>query len=150
MSAKPAQTGFRVELLSAMETFALGHEIGHCFIEERNPGKSPSKDDETFCDKYALLISRALGSRLDNYSMAIGAGAYTFLRAAAVSLGSSRTAETSSHPNPRDRADAVLLHSVEGLSPARRAQVRRYLKEIGALFAEIERHCQMVQPSRKS
>jgi len=145
MRGIPTQTGFRVELLAAMETFAMGHEVGHCFIQEREPGKGATAEDEFTCDAYGLAVSRVIGMDRDNYSMTSGAGAYTFLSAAGVCFdASNRNTIASSHPDPKSRAAAVLARSVDGLSRRRAAGVRRYFREIDAFFSEVERHCEML------
>lgn len=140
----PAVTGFRVELLSAMETFAVAHEIGHCFLEEREPNRPQSANDELLCDAYGFAITRSIGSTSDNWSMTSGAAAYTFLRAASVSLPNPSPKGNSSHPASEVRAAAVFELATAGMSRRRGGPIRRYLREIDALFAEIERHCQMV------
>ncbi|TBU71639.1 hypothetical protein [Phytopseudomonas daroniae] len=64
--------GPRVMLVSAMEIFAIGHEIGHFLAHEAYPdasGISPEQDSKTHeleCDAVGLAISTAYGVRNGN------------------------------------------------------------------------------------
>jgi hypothetical protein len=56
---------FRLELLRAMETFVIGHEVGHCCFEERRErgNELTALEEEAACDQYTWSLSRAIGIR---------------------------------------------------------------------------------------
>lgn len=141
--------GFRVELLSAMESFAVAHEVGHCFIEEREPSREASQEDELSCDAYSWCINRMIGMRDGNWSMASGAAAYTFLKAAAISNGRTVSREIETHPAATKRAVAIRQLAIESAAGRQAVAIRRYLKEIDVMFEEISRRCDMVHVPRR-
>jgi hypothetical protein len=110
--SSPVVTSFRLELLFAMEIFVVGHEVGHCYFEERGRDKSLSAVDEEFaCDRYALTISRAVADHRNNWAAFSGAGAYLFLRAAAICSLARKSDEITSiptHPQSAERAAALV------------------------------------------
>jgi hypothetical protein len=69
----PHYVAYRMQLVHAMETFAVAHEYAHFIAEERLPDFSgsltPEKNQELefFCDELALVISRECGNAGDNY-----------------------------------------------------------------------------------
>ena len=78
---------YRLQLLHAMEVFAVAHEHAHFISEERIPqftgslDPSQSQQLEFFCDELGLAISRECESARNNYLLFAGVGALVFFRA---------------------------------------------------------------------
>lgn len=142
MKGAVATAAFRLELLGAMETFVVGHEVGHCYFEERRADKeSFSEYEESACDLYSLTVSRASGNRHNSWIAFNGAGAYLFLRVAAI-CSPIRTRESgwnpSTHPASKVRAEAVREASIEATEEDQRPAVSAYLRDFQELCDEIE------------
>lgn len=151
MPGRRSEAAFRLELLHAMETFAIAHEVGHCYFEEKHPGKPNAPADEYACDLYALPISRAVGNRRQSWSAFCGAGAYVFLRAAATSLGEElgRHAVTS-HPYARERAKRLVEITMTYIDRDQADAVENYLRDFRVVFDNldqgVERALQVIRP----
>lgn len=142
MPGSAATTTFRLELLRAMETFVIGHEVGHCYLEERREGQEPAPVTEEFaCDLYALAISRTVGNRDDSWIAFNGAGAYVFLRVAAICaplMGGARSATESTHPPSKARAEAIRVASIMNMAADQKDGVVAYLHDLEVMCNEIE------------
>lgn len=83
----PDYLAYRLQLLSAMEGFAVGHEYAHLVAEEQLPrfrGQlTPvvANELETLCDRLGFQLSQHYGSRTDNFLAFTGVGALIFFRA---------------------------------------------------------------------
>jgi hypothetical protein len=77
---------YRLQLLQAMEVFAVAHEYAHFVSEERIPqftgslDASQSQQLEFFCDELGLVISRECQSARNNNLLFAGIGALVFFR----------------------------------------------------------------------
>ncbi|WP_144289877.1 hypothetical protein [Ideonella sp. A 288] len=133
----PESNAYRIELLYAMESFAIAHEVGHCFLEEQNPGASGlCPEDEYTCDAYALNITRHLGDAHSNWSAFAGAGALLFFLLA--DLCQVRTTASASpaagHPHVTGRLEALVGLATQYLDLDERTRVVSYLGELSALL----------------
>lgn len=78
---------YRLQLLQAMELFAVAHEYSHFVAEERLPqfrgilDEAQSHGLELFCDELALAISRECGNQQNNQLMYSGIGGLVVFRA---------------------------------------------------------------------
>lgn len=142
MEGSAATAPFRLELLRAMETFVIGHEVGHCYFEERRASQeSASVAEEFACDLYALAVSRTVGNRHHSWIAFNGAGAYVFLRVAAICTPipeGARSASESTHPASKERAEAVRETSIANMAADQRDGVMAYLGDLEAMCNEIE------------
>lgn len=97
---------FRMELLDAMEYFAVAHEVGHCY--ELEQGRVGTKDEELRCDLYALDICREAGRENQNWSTHCGAGALLLLAAANICRDIPVSIGSKSHPDLSARRDQIM------------------------------------------
>jgi hypothetical protein len=132
---------FRHQLNEAMYGFVVGHEVGHCYFQEQceiGLGLT-SVEEEAACDRYALAISRVRANHDGNWIAFTGAGAYLFLRLAAICqpLVELKRAESErTHPASVDRAEAIPAISIENTTRRQRRAVRARIAEFAA-FADI-------------
>jgi hypothetical protein len=144
--------GLRLDLLKAMEIFAIGHEIGHFVYEERNPsaGSSPGAEHahkvEFFCDHYGQAISRWYGADSTNWSCFTNSGAIIYLHAGSLSLRlrkrlkgeTSEDIASESHPRTWDRIERAVKIAIACVPDDQAEGVRRYLNEIVAVMRFVE------------
>jgi hypothetical protein len=134
---------FRLEVLRAMETFVIAHEVGHCYFEERRERGHDltALQEEAACDQYAWVVSRAIGNRDRSWIAFTGAGAYIFLRFA-TTCAPIRTTERAdsdkTHPASKDRAEAIRAASIANTVEEQRAPVAAYLGDLDAIAEGIE------------
>ena len=132
---------YRMELVSAMELFALGHELGHMWIAEQ------AETDATFekllndphgtelaCDNYGFAVSRSVGSDMQNWSAFSGAGALCFLYAAdwCTRPRTNDVEKASSHPDLETRRNNLIKLAFGNTAPEQRSAVASYLIDFKA------------------
>lgn len=143
MPCQAASADFRLQLVNAMETFAVGHEIGHCLIEEaRKPETFSSIDEELLCDKYGLSISREIGNARKSVLHFSGAGAITLLRLAELCFPTKSVESTGArtHPDIADRIRSLTEHSLKTTAPDQVHFMESCISELtllGDLFAIV-------------
>lgn len=143
---EPGNSTYRMQIVSAMEHFAVAHELGHFFLEEQVPVNSEEKigpGAELVCDRYALQVSRTVASSSGEWIAFTGAGAYLLFRASAFSLPCSsvstiRNREASSHPELRSRAKDIREHIVVTTPSDQLSAVTCYLDDFEVVCDEIE------------
>jgi hypothetical protein len=125
-------------VLTAMETFIVGHELGHFILHESHPdsngippGKSPL-EVELICDSLGLSICATAGEAEGNFSSKHFIGALLFfcaLRlcedAQEILIGAERPV-SETHPSTRDRI-RHLLEFAQMADP--NGELPRYLEE---------------------
>ena len=152
---------YRLQLLHAMETFALAHEYAHFVAEERLPEFSGSLDQarsqnlEFFCDELGLTISREHGSVTNNYLSFTGIGALVSYRAIQMcesvrqSLLNSplKSAPTvrqrehaSSHPAPEERILAIKAQIYQKTASDQRDAVGAFVNEYDLILNSVATH----------
>ena len=100
---------YRLQLLHAMEVFAVAHEYAHFISEERiqeftgSLEPSQSQQLEFFCDELGLAISRECESAANNYLIFAGIGALVFFRAIQVCESVRESLVTSGLKNVRQK-----------------------------------------------
>ena len=152
VSVRTEHEGLRLELLEAMEIFAIGHEVGHFVAEERRPnqGSSPDAEEahatEFFCDQYGQAVSRWHGASESNWTCFTTTGAILYLHAGSLSLrargkvegGSEADTDSQSHPRTKDRIDRAFTNAVACVPDDQVDKVRGYLNEIIAVVQFVE------------
>jgi hypothetical protein len=152
LQVDPLHDGLRVELLEAMEMFAIGHEIGHFVAEEISPTNTTSVDItsahaiELFCDQYGQAIARWDGAKEAKWSSFAATGAILYLHSGDMSLRLSKRiagisqadCESQSHPRTWDRIDRLVSDAVRCVPSDQQEAVRCYLNEILAVIRFIE------------
>ncbi|HEY4358754.1 MAG TPA: hypothetical protein VGN16_23605 [Acidobacteriaceae bacterium] len=154
----PECLAYRVQLLDAMETFAIAHEYAHFVAEERLPEFSGVLDSaqsqklELFCDRLGLSISRESGSVVDNYLTFAGVGALVTFRVMQMCdtarkligesfrpisgiTGSDRS--TSSHPEYEDRIQLLKGTLCENTALDQRDQLESIVEEYDFILCMI-------------
>lgn len=152
---------YRLQLLRAMETFAVAHEYAHFVADERLPEFSGSLDQsrsqqlEFFCDELGLAISREYGSITNNYLSFTGIGALVFFRAIQLcesvqqSLVNSpfkspntvrQTADASSHPAPEERILAIKAQMYQKTASDQRDDVEAFVEEYDLILRSVATH----------
>lgn len=153
--------GYRLQLLQAMEIFAVAHEYAHFVAEERLTQYSGALDPahsqglELFCDELGLVISRECGNLTNNYLSFTGIGALVFFRAiqlcesvralvANSALDSASIAERrddeSSHPAPDERILAIKAQMYEKTAADQADQVKEFVEEYDRILGALETH----------
>lgn len=149
---------YRVQLLHAMETFAVAHEYSHFVAEERSPTSGSalsldqSRDLESFCDALGVVICRDCASREENFLSFAGIGALVFLWAVqlcqtvrAALLGSvpqirdsvRANDQESTHPALADRISTIKSMTVEMTTPDQSEWVREFIEEYGRILGTV-------------
>jgi hypothetical protein len=104
----PNYLPLRMELLMAMEVFALSHEYAHFLADERGLQLADESEEvsaeglEHFCDAMGLQLSRFWGSKNDNLLAFSGAGGLAFFRVAKLADVDSQVL---AHVHSRSRQD---------------------------------------------
>jgi hypothetical protein len=149
-------TGYRIELLRAMEVFALAHEYSHFLLDERSLRVADEEGNETnlgfevFCDAIGLQLSRVWGSENDNWLAFTGAGGIAFFRAYETSVNCAtelaeyndqsrpqRKQPDDSHPPPGERALNLIKWAVEKTDSDQREAVETFLVEFDLICSNI-------------
>jgi hypothetical protein len=149
---------YRVQLLHAMETFAVAHEYSHFVAEERFPasgsalGLDQSRELESFCDALGLVICRDCANREDNFLSFAGIGALVFLWAVQlcqtlrallldsvlqISNSVRRNDQESTHPALADRILAVKTMAMEMTASDQSEWVREFIEEYDRILGAI-------------
>jgi len=149
---------YRVQLLDAMETFAIAHEYSHFVAEERFPSSESglhldqSRELESFCDAMGVGISRDCANRNENFLSFAGIGGLAFLWAAqlcqtvrellhdSLLKGSDsirRSGQQSTHPALSERILAVKTMTVERTAADQREWVRQFIEEYDRILETI-------------
>jgi hypothetical protein len=115
----------RVQYLTAMERFALGHEYGHFVAEERIPDfRGTLAPDqawrlEEFCDQFSMAVNRPLADRDQNFPAFCGVGAVILFTATELCrtqhLMGGSTGGESTHP-PAERRVRLLRAFIDATS----------------------------------
>ncbi|MGD1079887.1 MAG: hypothetical protein ABR881_16310 [Candidatus Sulfotelmatobacter sp.] len=139
---------YRLQLLHAMEVFAVAHEYAHFVSEERIPqftgslDPSQSRQLEFFCDELGLVISRECESARNNYLLFAGVGALVFFRAIQVcesvrellvnsglkDVCQKKTSD--SHPFPAERIVAIKSQVCTKTAPDQQLEVKQFIDEL--------------------
>lgn len=156
----PSYLAYRLELLQAMEVFALSHEYAHFVAEERDlkfvgdDGRSSGHALELFCDELGLQISREWGDKKQNWLAFTGVGALAFFQAIDTCLMCSETlaasgcdnsqhaqrrsdSDESSHPDPRTRIANIVSNTVDKTAKDQREGVARFIGEFELICRTI-------------
>jgi hypothetical protein len=152
-------TTYRLELLRAMEVFALAHEYSHFLLHERRlqvadeEGNESNLGLEFFCDAIGLQLSREWGSKNNSWIAFTGAGGIAFFRAFDTTVNcatqlaecapgansnrsrSQRMQPQDSHPSPRERALTLMKWAVEKTVKDQREAVESFLAEFDLICA---------------
>lgn len=125
------QLAFRMELVNAMETFVIAHELAHCIADEADEKyRGCLQPDDAFalellCDKIGLLIARNVGTRKDNWSSFSGVGALLFFRFTQIGeiirgmlqVNEQPYNQSETHPDTTTRIGYVRERIVSGTAP---------------------------------
>lgn len=149
---------YRVQLLHAMETFAVAHEYSHFVAEEqsRTSGSALEADEnrelELFCDALAIEICRDCADRGENFLGFAGIGAFvllwavelcqsvrTVLLGAAFPIsGSTRhEPEESTHPAPPARIAAIKTRTTESTADDQKQWVQNFFEEYARILETV-------------
>lgn len=157
---------YRLQLLRAMELFAVAHEYSHFVAEERLPqfrgilDEAQSHGLELFCDELALAISRECGNQQNNQLMFSGIGGLVFFRAiqlceaareevrryfqeSAINAGSVQKPPRNqfvlarTHPPLEDRIAAIKQKTIERTCDDQRAGVSEFINEYDRLVGGL-------------
>lgn len=146
---------YRLQLLHAMEVFAVAHEHAHFIAEERieqytgSLDPSQSQQLEFFCDELGLAISRECGSAGNNYLSFTGIGALVFFRAIQLcesvrdvlvnsgTEGMHQPKTTNSHPSAEERIIAIKSQVRTKTAPDQRQQVQQFVEEYDTILCAI-------------
>ena len=139
---------YRMELLSAMEMFAVGHELGHMWLAEQAETNvvfqellSDSHETELFCDSYGFVVSRSIGNTGQNLSAFSGAGALCFLCASDWCNASHVNGESisGSHPDLETRCNNMLRLASANTDPEQRPMIESYLTDFYSYLQYLKR-----------
>ena len=146
---------YRLQLLHAMEVFAVAHEYAHFISEERiqeftgSLEPSQSQQLEFFCDELGLAISRECESAANNYLIFAGIGALVFFRAIQVCESVRESLVTSglknvrqnkssdSHPSPEERIIAIKSQVCTKTAPDQQLGVQQFVEEYDTILRAI-------------
>lgn len=135
---------YRMQLLVAMESFAVAHEFAHFAAEERLPHLTGQLDIEDthrleyFCDSLGITLSRNCDSATDNWLAFTGTGAIVLLRAIQLSesfrqrlqrVATNELADPSTHPTVEDRVACLKSRIVSSTADDQRQHVVDWLDE---------------------
>lgn len=146
-----AERGFRVELVRAMELFAVGHEYGHCVVEERHRSLSSSQDSaamhrvEFTCDAIGGAISMHWGSTAPNWSAFTCSGGLVFLWATELCVSvqqllspdSRGEPKSSSHPEVRERIRRLAADVLRRTPADQLEMVQTYLQDLEGICTTL-------------
>lgn len=150
-----SHTSYRLQLLHAMEVFAVAHEYAHFVAEERIPQFSGSLDThqsqqlEFFCDELAFVLGRECESARNNPLIFAGIGAVVFFRAIELcesvrdflvnsGLKGARGKHSSgSHPFPEERIVAIKSHIFTKTAADQRIEVKQFVEEYDTILRGI-------------
>lgn len=151
-------TAYRMELLQAMEMFALSHEYVHFLAHERGlefadkAGNVSPQGLEIFCDTMGLQICRNWGSRNSNWLAFTGVGGLAFFRAvdlcetcaaelaiddASAVVRTRLETKEAAHPPISDRVNNLIEKAVDRASSDQRPGVRAFLAEYNLICTTI-------------
>jgi hypothetical protein len=142
-----------MELVDAMEIFAIGHEYGHFVLEEGTgqigdvPEEQRKHEEEHFADAIGYLLCRAYGVRHKNWPAFCGAATLLFfrsielcesVRAQVADEDVSAPSASDSHPPTSDRIRRICelaeLHTASDQRPA----VAGYLAETALICDALQ------------
>jgi hypothetical protein len=146
---------YRIQLLHALEVFAVAHEYVHFISEERiqqftgslNPPQSQQL--ELFCDELGTVISRECESARNNYLIFAGIGALVFFRAIQLCesvrellvnsdlKGVHEKKSSNSHPSPEERIIAIKSQVCTKTAPDQQLEVRQFVEEYDTILCAI-------------
>ncbi|WP_437276051.1 hypothetical protein WME90_33040 [Sorangium sp. So ce375] len=147
------RSALRMELLTAMEVFAVGHEYGHFFLEEGTghigdvPEDERSTAEEHFADAIGYLLCRAYGNKHNNWSAFCGAATLLFFRSVELCelvrerVGGApipKTSTVASHPPTKARVKRVCDLAGIYTAPDQRPTVTGYLAETALICDVVE------------
>lgn len=143
MPSRPVAARYRMTLVRAMELFALAHEVGHCYLEERADNSSVvNASDEFFCDAYALTVSRAASS---DWCAFTGAGGMLLLMLAGICFPHRQPAEChSSHPTIDSRVENLCDLVKDNTAADQREFTLSYLLDLKCICAVVSLLCDRV------
>jgi hypothetical protein len=165
----PVYAAYRLQLLHAMELFAVAHEYGHFVAEERISSFRGQLVTETqlslehFCDDVGLTLSRDCCG--DNYLAFCGVGAIVFLRSAEVSeevramlaessqpsTGIPRGDGTRAHPPAAERVATIKAWIQRRTAPDQRDAAVGFLAEYDLIATTVNEEIRdLVRNSRGS
>ena len=133
---------YRIELLRAMEAFALAHEYVHFLVEEQHLQFADDYKLELFCDELGLQISRDWGDKRQNWLAFAGVGALAFFEAVETSRACAQELAESgrhspqnsnrgegSHPEPKVRIANTVANVIEKTAYDQKERVARFIQE---------------------
>ncbi len=151
-------TAYRIQLVDAMETFAIAHEYAHFVAEENlvefSGALEPARNQalELFCDQLGIAIGRECGNATDNYLKFAGIGALVSFRAIQLcesvrqflfasipelmkdkKLGGS----SGSHPSPEERIENIKLYLYNHTAPDQRQELEQFVEEYDRILSRI-------------
>lgn len=143
MRSAPEVAPFRMMLVQAMEVFAVAHELGHCYLEERSSSSSaPDPCDEFACDAYALAVSRAAANGSDDWCVFTGAGGLLLLLLSGICFPDRSTnGNHESHPTVESRVEALIKLITEYTAADQLDQTLSYLLDLRGICTMIGRLC---------
>jgi hypothetical protein len=146
---------YRLQLLHAMEVFAIAHEYAHFISEERiqqftgSLEPSQSQQLEFFCDELGLAISRECESAANNYLIFAGIGALVFFRAIQVCesvrevlvnsglKGVRQNKSSDSHPSPEERIIVIKSQVCTKTVPDQQLEAHQFVEEYDTILRAI-------------
>jgi hypothetical protein len=146
----PDYYSYRLQLVAAMETFAVAHEYSHFVAEERIP-QLQGRELESFCDELGLQISRNCTDQ-DDWLGFTGIGPLIFFRsmqlceivrdrltelATRFPVLSKQGEGSNIHPLLEDRISAVKLLLVSHTLKDQREDVAKFVNEYDLFATEL-------------
>lgn len=146
MPSTPEAASFRMTLVRAMELFAVAHEVGHCYLEERADSSSAvNASDEFTCDAYALTVSRAASIANSDWCAFTGAGGLLLLMLAGICFPDRQFAENQpSHPTIDSRVENLCQLIMDNTAVDQRESTLSYLLDLKCICAVVSLLCDRV------
>jgi hypothetical protein len=152
MPSTAEAASFRMTLVRAMELFAVAHEVGHCYLEERADSSSAfAISDEFTCDAYALTVSRSVANASNDWCAFTGAGGLLLLTLAGICFPERQSAGIhSSHPTIVSRVENLRRLIENNTATDQLEPTLSYLLDLGVICAVIGFLCDQVDWQRMS
>jgi hypothetical protein len=138
----------RIELLSAMEVFAISHEYAHFVAEERllqfqgSLDNAKSQELEFFCDRLGIQICHHYGSKHDNFLAFSGSGAIVFFRAMQLHESARELFKNSALCSFNHESESINEHNDDNTHPPFDSRIENLKRQI--VQATVDDQRQMV------